>query len=103
MSLVDDLIINICNIEYEEDAEALPPQIPRNNVIGDVGLSMPNVGDIPDRRTANKHVHPVRTDRHERVLPPRQRIVDPKLRRRRIHYRESLKVVLRTIQSSITD
>src|SRR5439155_6768890 len=97
VSLVDDLVINISDIQQEEDAEPLPPKIPCYDVVSDVGLSMPNMGDIPDRRTANKHVHPVRPYGHELVLPPRQRIVDSKLGRRRVYQRESLSVILRTI------
>src|SRR3989442_9690114 len=103
MSLVDGLVNNISDIQQEEDAEPLPSKIPRYDVVCDVGLSMPNMGDIPDRRTANKHVHPVRSDRREFVLPPRQRIVDSKLGRRRIHHGESLSHLLRIMQSSITD
>ena len=71
MSLVDDLVVNIGNIEKEEDTEPLPAQIPCYDVVGDVGLSMANVGNIPDRRTTYKHVHPLRPDRIELVLSPR--------------------------------
>ena len=78
-SLVDDLVVDISDIEKEEDTETLPPEIPCYDVVGDVGLSVANMGDIPDRRTADKHVHAISSDRNELVLPPRQRVVNPEL------------------------
>src|SRR6185295_17522445 len=73
---LDDLVVYVGDVAHIGDAVAARPQPAPDQVERHHHAAVPDVAVVVDRHAANVHAHLSRTDRHEVLLVPGERVVN---------------------------
>ncbi len=75
---IDGLVVDIGQVHDELDVEALPLEVPMEQVVEEEGAVVPDVRELVDGGTAGVHAGGAGLDRIELVEGSRQGVVEPK-------------------------